>query len=92
MKYLGDVAHFKMDLRGEDGTAAAEFFVFANVTLPTFDTGKPSPDIFYDAVLVTRWAHKMLTSCYTHSAVTMPYSPFDGFSGKIRLLVSAMNL
>ena len=80
LKYLGDVAHFKKDLSGEDGATNADFFLFANATLLTFGTGKLSPDILHDAILVTRWAHKMPT--FPYSAVTMSYPSFDGFSGK----------
>ena len=61
IEYPSDIARLKQEAAaaaavkyGEEGVANADFFVFANATLLTFDTGKLSSDILYDAVLVTR--------------------------------------
>ncbi|KAI0648336.1 hypothetical protein C8Q79DRAFT_1008671 [Trametes meyenii] len=61
VEYPGDVkrlkeeaANFAAAKYGEEAGPHAEFFVIANATLITFETGNPKADILRDAVLVTR--------------------------------------
>ena len=49
-----EAAAFAAERYGEEGAANADFFVIANATLLTMETGHVQPDLIHDAVLVTR--------------------------------------
>ena len=49
-----EAAAFAAERYGEEGAANADFFVIANATLVTMETGHVQSDLLHDAVLVTR--------------------------------------
>ncbi|TFK87930.1 hypothetical protein K466DRAFT_599091 [Polyporus arcularius HHB13444] len=61
VEYLSDIGRLKKEAAafaaqryGEDGMANADFFVIANATLLTMETGNVQSDLWHDAVIVTR--------------------------------------
>ena len=61
VEYPSDIKRLKDEAKaaaaakyGPEGVTNADYFVFSNATLLTFDTGALKSDILHDAVLVTR--------------------------------------